>query len=120
RLHGTQRSGVEEAGRKPVWGREGARPLGSPNTAKGSRAPRARLSRRDLAGGTKDRHANARKPIGVPWSRLAGGVEPGSEGTWQQVLINPSDGLYGVMVVIHRAFGFRFVIYTLDHEPAHV
>ena len=24
------------------------------------------------------------------------------------------------MVVIHRAFGFRFVIYTLDHEPAHV
>ena len=24
------------------------------------------------------------------------------------------------MVVIHRAFGYRFVIYTLDHEPAHV
>ena len=24
------------------------------------------------------------------------------------------------MVVIHRAFGFRFVIYTLDHEPAHI
>jgi hypothetical protein len=24
------------------------------------------------------------------------------------------------MVVVHRAFGFRFVIYTLDHEPAHV
>jgi len=24
------------------------------------------------------------------------------------------------MVVIHRAYGFRFVIYTLDHEPAHV
>lgn len=24
------------------------------------------------------------------------------------------------MVVIHRAHGFRFVIYTLDHEPAHV
>lgn len=24
------------------------------------------------------------------------------------------------MVVIHRAFGFRFVIYTLDHEPVHV
>ncbi|HWG06649.1 MAG TPA: DUF4160 domain-containing protein [Beijerinckiaceae bacterium] len=24
------------------------------------------------------------------------------------------------MVVIHRAFGFRFVIYTSDHEPAHV
>ena len=24
------------------------------------------------------------------------------------------------MVVIHRALGFRFVIYTLDHEPAHV
>ena len=24
------------------------------------------------------------------------------------------------MVVIHRAFGFRLVIYTLDHEPAHV
>ncbi|MHA6646117.1 DUF4160 domain-containing protein [Mesorhizobium sp. A623] len=35
-------------------------------------------------------------------------------------LINPSDGLYNDMVVIHRAFGFRFVIYTLDHEPAHV
>jgi hypothetical protein len=25
-----------------------------------------------------------------------------------------------VMVVVHRAHGFRFVIYTLDHEPAHI
>lgn len=24
------------------------------------------------------------------------------------------------MVVVHRAFGFRLVIYTADHEPAHV
>lgn len=24
------------------------------------------------------------------------------------------------MVVVHRAHGFRFVIYTNDHEPAHV
>jgi hypothetical protein len=24
------------------------------------------------------------------------------------------------MVVIHRAFGYRFVIYTQDHVPAHV
>lgn len=24
------------------------------------------------------------------------------------------------MVVVHRAHGFRFIIYTLDHEPAHV
>jgi hypothetical protein len=24
------------------------------------------------------------------------------------------------MVVVHRAYGFRFVIYTLDREPAHV
>jgi hypothetical protein len=24
------------------------------------------------------------------------------------------------MVVVHRALGFRFVIYTADHEPAHV
>ena len=24
------------------------------------------------------------------------------------------------MVVVHRARGFRFVIYTLDHQPAHV
>lgn len=24
------------------------------------------------------------------------------------------------MVVIHRAHGYRFVIYTVDHEPAHV
>lgn len=24
------------------------------------------------------------------------------------------------MVVVHRAFGFRFVIYTADHEPAHI
>ena len=24
------------------------------------------------------------------------------------------------MVVVHRAHGFRFVIYTLDHESAHV
>ncbi|MDR3422689.1 MAG: DUF4160 domain-containing protein, partial [Xanthobacteraceae bacterium] len=24
------------------------------------------------------------------------------------------------MVVVHRAHGFRFVIYTHDHEPAHV
>jgi hypothetical protein len=24
------------------------------------------------------------------------------------------------VVVIHRALGFRFVIYTADHEPAHV
>lgn len=23
-------------------------------------------------------------------------------------------------VVVHRAHGFRFVIYTADHEPAHV
>lgn len=24
------------------------------------------------------------------------------------------------MGVIHRAYGFRFVIYTTDHEPAHI
>ena len=24
------------------------------------------------------------------------------------------------MVVVHRAFGFRIVIHTQDHEPAHV
>jgi len=24
------------------------------------------------------------------------------------------------MVVVHRAHGFRFVIYTSDHRPAHV
>ncbi len=24
------------------------------------------------------------------------------------------------MVVVHRAYGFRSVIYTLDHKPAHV
>ena len=24
------------------------------------------------------------------------------------------------MVVIHRAHGFRFILYTSDHEPAHV
>jgi hypothetical protein len=24
------------------------------------------------------------------------------------------------VVVVHRAHGFRFVIYTSDHEPAHV
>jgi hypothetical protein len=24
------------------------------------------------------------------------------------------------MVVVRRAHGYRFVIYTLDHEPAHV
>ena len=24
------------------------------------------------------------------------------------------------MVVVHRAIGYRFVIYTSDHEPAHV
>jgi len=24
------------------------------------------------------------------------------------------------MIVVHRAFGFRFVIYTADHEPAHL
>ena len=24
------------------------------------------------------------------------------------------------MVTVHRAFGFRFVIYTNDHEPAHI
>ena len=24
------------------------------------------------------------------------------------------------MVVVHRAHGFRFVIYSSDHEPAHV
>jgi hypothetical protein len=24
------------------------------------------------------------------------------------------------VVVVHRALGFRFVIYTSDHEPAHV
>ena len=35
-------------------------------------------------------------------------------------LINPTDGLCLAMVVVHRAHGFRFAIYTLDHEPAHV
>jgi hypothetical protein len=29
-------------------------------------------------------------------------------------------GLDWGMVVVHRAYGFRFVIYTADHEPAHV
>lgn len=24
------------------------------------------------------------------------------------------------MVVVHRAFGYRFIIYLDDHEPAHV
>ncbi|MGQ0565824.1 MAG: DUF4160 domain-containing protein [Gemmobacter sp.] len=24
------------------------------------------------------------------------------------------------MIVVHRAYGFRFVIYTDDHEPAHL
>jgi hypothetical protein len=24
------------------------------------------------------------------------------------------------MVVVHRGYGFRFVIYTFDHAPAHV
>jgi hypothetical protein len=24
------------------------------------------------------------------------------------------------MVVVHRAHGYRFVIYTFDHDPAHV
>ncbi len=24
------------------------------------------------------------------------------------------------MIVVHRAGGFRFVIYTSDHEPAHI
>ena len=24
------------------------------------------------------------------------------------------------MVTVHRAYGFRFVIYTNDHDPAHV
>jgi hypothetical protein len=24
------------------------------------------------------------------------------------------------VVVVHRAFGYRFVIYTMDHEPAHI
>jgi hypothetical protein len=24
------------------------------------------------------------------------------------------------MVVVHRAYGFRFVIYTFDHDPAHL
>ncbi|MCD2177646.1 DUF4160 domain-containing protein [Rhizobium sp. C1] len=24
------------------------------------------------------------------------------------------------VIVVHRAHGFRFVIYTADHEPAHV
>ncbi len=27
---------------------------------------------------------------------------------------------YLVMVVVHRAGGFRFVIYTADHDPAHI
>ncbi len=35
-------------------------------------------------------------------------------------LQNPTDRLYLAMVVVYRAHGFRFVIYTLDHEPAHV
>ena len=24
------------------------------------------------------------------------------------------------MVVLHRAYGYRFVIYTSDHDPAHI
>jgi hypothetical protein len=35
-------------------------------------------------------------------------------------LQNPTDGLFSMMIVVHRAHGFRFVIYTADHEPAHV
>ena len=30
------------------------------------------------------------------------------------------DGLFGVMVVVHREAGLRFVIYRDDHAPAHV
>ena len=37
---------------------------------------------------------------------------------WAALLQNPTDGLF--MIVVHRAHGFRFVIYTADHEPAHV
>src|ERR1700722_16367367 len=33
---------------------------------------------------------------------------------------NLTDGLLCAMVVVHRARGYRFVIYTLEHEPAHV
>ncbi len=29
-------------------------------------------------------------------------------------------GLDWGIVVVHRAYGFRFVIYTADHAPAHV
>ena len=35
-------------------------------------------------------------------------------------LKNRTDGLLCDMVVIHRAHGLRFVIYSADHEPAHV
>lgn len=38
----------------------------------------------------------------------------------KSILKNPTVGLYCLMVVIHRAHGFRFVIYTADHEPAHI
>ncbi len=34
--------------------------------------------------------------------------------------VNLTVGLYICMVVIHRAHGFRFVIYTADHDPAHI
>jgi hypothetical protein len=35
-------------------------------------------------------------------------------------LTNQTVRLHHVMVVVHRAHGFRFVIYTADHQPAHV
>jgi hypothetical protein len=37
-----------------------------------------------------------------------------------RALKNPTVGYISAMVVVHRAHGFRFVIYTSDHEPAHI
>lgn len=35
-------------------------------------------------------------------------------------MIKPNRWVVYRTVVVHRAYGFRFVIYTLDHEPAQV
>jgi hypothetical protein len=77
--------------------------------------------RHALAGRCEYRHRRSRcahcvsptpKPVDAPvtWFK----VSPAAPWKTQQI------GYGKAMVVVHRAYGFRFVIYMSDHEPAHV
>jgi hypothetical protein len=55
----------------------------------------------------------------IPGKYLLVGADSTALADWR-IVVSPAVGSPSVVVVVHRAHGFRFVIYTLDHEPAHI